>query len=75
MGEGVWTLGVGWDERQLGNETKRVRVRLSLVGGTQDDDYCREAVVLRNVECDCVFQIEIEIVCSFGCRRGREARG
>ena len=61
--------------RERRNETKRVQVRLSLVGGTQDDDYCREAVVLVNVECDCVFQIEIEIVCSFECRRGREARG
>ena len=37
----------------------------------QDGDYCRETVVVRNVECDCVFQIEIVTVCSFGCRRGR----
>lgn len=33
-------------------------------GGAQDDDNCREKVVMRNVECACVFQKKIVIVCS-----------
>jgi hypothetical protein len=36
------------------------------VGGVQDDDNCRDTVVMRNVECASVFQKEIVIVCCVG---------
>jgi len=52
-----------WDERQRRNEMKRVWVRVGVQArGMQDDDNCWEPVVMRNIECACVFQKEIMLL-------------